>query len=232
MKPKDLKSVFTWEERRPLIKDKILYVPEYYFEHEKFVMPTLDTIFHNTNPVNLEYCSGNGDWIIERAKADPSKNWIGVEKQFKRVKKIWSKRENQGLKNLLIVCGEAHTFSKYYLHDNSIDSSYINFPDPWPKDKHAKNRLIKSLFLDELTRVLKHSSTLTVVTDDCDYKEQVINTCLDHDMFSSSHPEPYFITDLEDYGYSYFHDLWKRLGRTIHHMNFINKKNEFACLPS
>lgn len=224
MKPKDLKSVFTWENRKPLLKDKILYVPEYYFKHEEFEMPTLFDIFGNNNPIHLEYCSGNGDWIIERAKQNPNQNWIGVEKQFKRVRKIWSKRENNHLENLLIVCGEACTFSKYYLKPDVIDHSYINFPDPWPKDKHAKHRLIKTSFLDVLKQILKNKASLTVVTDDVDYKQQVIDICNQQEGFLSSYPSPFYVTDLEGYGYSFFKELWQNLGRTIHYMNFINEK--------
>jgi tRNA (guanine-N7-)-methyltransferase len=230
MKPKDLKAVFTWEDRKPLLKDGVQYVPDYYFRHEEYVMPEFHMIFQNNNPVYLEYCSGNGDWIINKAKENPTTNWIAVEKQFDRVRKIWSKSRNLDLKNLLIVCGEAYTFSKYYVKNNSISGGYINFPDPWPKDKHAKNRLIKPAFLDELSRILTSQSLLTFVTDDLDYTNEVIKIFLNHELFSSVHPKPYYLKNLENYGYSYFHELWKNLSRTIHHMSFINNKRELLCL--
>ncbi len=229
MKPKDLKPVFSWVDRHPLLRDMILYVPDYYFEHEKFQRPSFNEIFENDNPIALEYCTGNGDWVLEKAQAHPEKNWIAVEMQFDRVRKIWAKRENRQIKNLLIVCGEALTFSKFYLQKDEITQAYINFPDPWPKDKHAKNRLIQGPFLTEVSRVLKNEAPFTIVTDDVDYKNQAIQICLDHEHFESAIEKPYFLENPQGYGYSYFHDLWKKLGKTIHFIQFLNKKSQLIC---
>lgn len=223
MKPKDLKSVFSWETRKPLLKDKVLYVPEYYFKHEEFTVPCFKEIFGNNNPIDIEFCSGNGDWVINKAKENPNRNWIAVEKLHKRVRKIWSKRENFSLDNLLIVCGEALTYCKYYLKSHCISSVFINFPDPWPKERHAKHRLIKPMFLDELSKIVQEKGTMTIVTDDVEYKNSIIDICLAHKKFLSLHPYPYYKSNIDDYGYSYFHDLWKGLGKTIHHISFINQ---------
>ncbi|HEY4831009.1 MAG TPA: tRNA (guanine(46)-N(7))-methyltransferase TrmB, partial [Waddliaceae bacterium] len=168
MKPKALQAV-PFKERRPLLEDQVFFVPIHYTGYEHFTLPDLSIYFGNDHPVSVEFCSGNGDWIIEKAKLDPSKNWIAVEKRFDRVKKIWSKLKNHHLSNLLIVCGEACTFAHYYLLSDKIEEVYINFPDPWPKMKHAKHRLMQSIFLDELSRILMPGKKVTVVTDDFSY---------------------------------------------------------------
>ena len=156
MKPKDLKSPFSFEERTPLLKDGVLYVPEYYDNHSAFGHLDWKVIFGNTNPVSIEFCSGNGEWIIQKAQDNPDTNWVAVELQFERVRKIYSKRHNLGINNLLIVCGEALTFARHYVADASVEQAYINFPDPWPKKRHAKHRLIKPPFPKELARIVTY----------------------------------------------------------------------------
>lgn len=229
MKAKKLKIPFSFEERRPYLEDKVLYVPAYYFEHEKFETPSLSSIFENDNPVSIEFCSGHGDWIVSQAKKDPNRNWIAVEKQFERARKIFSKRENAELKNLVIVCGEAHTFIKHYLKDDLIENIFVNFPDPWPKGRHAKHRLIHTDFLDEISRIVKKGGHATFVTDDPTYAENMIALTTKHRKWDSLYKEPYFVTEMADYGYSYFRELWMSKGKIIHYMDFINQKETSLC---
>lgn len=229
MKPKDLKSTFTWETRAPLLKDKILYVPAYYSKHEEHSIPSVKEIFGNENPICIEYCSGNGDWILEKAKENPAINWIAVEKQFERVRKVFSKRENRGVKNLLIVCGEAFTFTKYYLTENTIQKIYINFPDPWPKQRHAKHRLIQGEFIEELSRIIVEEGDSVFVTDDTTYSQSIIKDLIQSKLWGSIYTDPYFITNIEDYGYSFFDTLWRKLGKDIYHMQFKNLKKSTVC---
>jgi tRNA (guanine-N7-)-methyltransferase len=223
MKPKDLKSLFTFEHRRPALSDHIFYVPIHYHDYECFKLPCLHLYFNNTHPVSVEYCSGNGDWIIEKAKNNPQHNWIAVEKRFDRVKKIWAKLKNQGIDNVLIVSGEALTFTKHYLQGSSIDDVYINFPDPWPKNKHAKHRLLQPIFLDELSRILKSGKKMTLVTDDTGYVSQTTALFCKHTAFEPAYDAPYFRVDVADYGGSWFETLWREKGKQIHYMEFIKK---------
>jgi len=219
MKPKNLKSPYRWEDRKPFLGDRVFYVPEYYDKHRECPLPDWKTIFGNDNPVIIEYCTGNGTWLAEKAK-DPSKNWIAVEWRFERVRKIWSKMKNLSLANLLIISGEAQTFTREYLPESSIDGVYINFPDPWPKDKHAKNRLFQHPFIDQLARVVKTDGTVTVVTDDPAYSQQIAQEMLKHPAWQSIFPAPYFITEWEGYGTSYFDALWRGKGKAIHYFQF------------
>lgn len=212
MKPKDLKPPFTWEERRPLLQEGVLYVPDYFSEHRPTLLPTLPP------RVQMEYCSGNGDWIIARAQAHPEIFWIAVELRFDRVRKIWSKSRNAGLENLLIVCGEAWTFTHHYLPPGSIERAYVNFPDPWPKARHEKHRLMRPDFIEEVARVL--TGTFTFVTDDAPYLEETLAYLTREPKLRPELPEPYYVTDREGYGSSYFDTLWRDKGRQIHYAEF------------
>lgn len=225
MKPKDLKATFTWSERRPLLNDGVFYVPAHYSDHQDFPFPDFSTLFPNNNPVIIEYCSGNGTWIADRALKNPETNWVAVEMKFDRVRKIWSKMKNHQISNLFIICGEALTVSKHYFKDQVFSGAYINFPDPWPKKRHAKHRLMREEFTSEVKRVLKPGAVLTLVTDDADYSSQAIDV-MNHPQsgFESEYPAPYYLADREGYGDSYFHSLWKERGRTIRFHRFANKK--------
>lgn len=216
MKPKDLRYPYRWNERRSLLKDKVLYVPEYYEGHEKEVLPPLPEVFGNGNPVHLEYCSGNGEWIIARAKEHPEINWIAVEMWFERVRKIYSKRFNDGIENLFIVSGEGLTFSREYLADRSLDAVYVNFPDPWPKDRHAKHRIIQETFVKELKRTVKERGTVRFVTDDIPYRNQMIR---------EMEGWPQIDVNDQNYGSSFFERLWRSHGLDIHHLCYENGKS-------
>ncbi|MBF5059092.1 tRNA (guanosine(46)-N7)-methyltransferase TrmB [Candidatus Neptunochlamydia vexilliferae] len=213
MKPKDLKRPYSWEERHPLLKDQVFYVPEYYDEHKKALFPPFQEFFGNENPVHLEYCSGNGEWIINRAQENPEVNWIAVEIWFERVRKIYSKTVNYGIDNLMIISGEGLTFAREYLPESCLDAVYVNFPDPWPKDRHAKHRIIQRPFVDELKRTVKTGGTVTLVTDDPTYKGQ-----MEYEM----QEWPKIAPLNENYGSSFFERLWLSKGRDIYHMSYAN----------
>ncbi len=217
MKTKDLHIPFDWENRQPVIVNRLLYVPAYFTEHKKF---DEKITFEKKQPLNIEYCSGNGQWIIDKAKSHPDINWIAVEMDFQRARKIWVKMHNENLNNLFVVMGEAKTFTKYYLLKESIDNIFINFPDPWPKKKHAKNRLLKKDFLTEVSRVLKQDHEITVVTDDTVYSKQAIDTFVEHKDYQNIYPSPYYVNELIDYGASYFNDLFVSQKKDIFYIKF------------
>lgn len=217
MKPKNLKAAFSWDERKPLLQDGIFHVPSHYFDYPTFCFPSWSDIklFGNNNPVYIEYCSGNGDWIINRAIKYPFVNWVAVEKRYDRVRKIWSKSKNKQLKNILIVCSEAWTFSLNYLKDETVDEIFINFPDPWPKNKHKKHRLMQPRFIHEIHRTLKTGKTITFVSDDEDYVNSTKELFFKDKNFQLSD-----LQDNQDYGSSRFEEMWRSQNKKIHYMQF------------
>ncbi len=208
-----LRYPFDWEHRRPMFHNDVFFVPEYYTKHSSDKFTNLQTYFGNKNPMNIEYCSGNGEWIIDKALKHPNINWIGVEMWFARVKKIYAKMIKNSLKNLLIVSGEGYAFTKNYLQDCVIDNIFINFPDPWPKDKHAKHRLIQQAFVLELKRIAKKNGTATFVTDSVAYKNQMLNEMIGWNKICYSQG---------DYGTSFFDRLWRSKGLEIHYLCYEN----------
>ena len=221
MKPQDLIIPFSWDERRPCLLDRLLFIPSYYTDYESWKkLFSLTEIFPNNNNAIIEYCSGNGQWIIDKAKNHPESNWIAVEKRFDRARKIWCKMKNDNISNLFVVMGEAYTFTKYFVDSNSIDTVYINFPDPWPKKKHLKHRLIHKDFVDELSRAMPLQAMVVIATDDLDATNRMKEFFIDHKGFMSTLPPPYYTNKWEGYGSSFFDDLWRQKGRSIQYLQF------------
>lgn len=220
MKAKEFKPLRSWEEREPVLQDQLFYIPTYYPAYEKFSLPAWRELFGNELPIAIEYCSGNGSWLIEKALVEPQFNWVGVEKRFDRVRKIYAKAKNRNIENLLVVWGEALTFSRYYIPSNSVDKLFINFPDPWPKNSAAKHRLLAPDFLNELHRIMKKEATLTFVTDDTSYHEKSCALFIKSSLFTSCFPEPFYTHEMPGYGTSFFETLWREKGKSIYYQQW------------
>jgi tRNA (guanine-N7-)-methyltransferase len=177
-------------------------------------------LFIQTQPIYLEFCSGNGTWIAEKAQQSPEINWIAVEKCFERARKIWLRMQKTGLTNLFVVCAEAELFTRTHLQTSSIEKIYINFPDPWPKNKHAKHRLFKLPFIEEVCRILTPQGELMVVTDDVAYSQQINRVLSQAHALVSTFKDPYYTTEMEEYGTSFFDALWRSQGKSIHYMHY------------
>jgi tRNA (guanine-N7-)-methyltransferase len=216
MRPHNLKFPFRWESREPLLLDGVLYVPKCYDRHDLWPKEELKEFLSLFKSIAVEYCSGNGLWVAEKAKECPSTLWIAVEKRFDRVQRIWAKKHNFSLQNLLVVCGDAATFTKYYLRSDLVDQIFINFPDPWPKARHAKKRIVQDSFVREMARISKIDAEVVLVTDDEPYSSQMSVEMLKKGDWASS----FSVIDWPEYGTSFFESLWKNQGKEIRYMKF------------
>jgi tRNA (guanine-N7-)-methyltransferase len=219
MRPKNLKFPFTWDNRKPIVHEGVLIVPHYYTSHGEWK----DELGLFSKEVCIEFCSGNGDWVLEKAAQNPSQYWVAVEMQFERVQKIWSKMHNQKVSNLLIVSGKAQEFARYYLPDGCAREIYVNFPDPWPKERHAKHRLIQKEFVDELARIVRGGGKATYATDDPTYSAQMIAEMRASPKWSPDFNDPFYIKEWESYGDSWFKNLWAGKGRDFFYMQFTRQ---------
>lgn len=220
-KPKDFKIPFTKNTAKITLENKTLFIPPN-TDTSSFTFPAWNdtALFGNNHPVYVEFCSGNGEWIIEKAIKNPLINWVAVEIRFDRIRKIWSKIQNNKLSNLSLIFGDARIFSKQFAQNNSISRLYVNFPDPWPKKRHAKHRVINDqLFLDA-SRILTADGSFIFVTDDSDYS----NIFVEHvNRFSHlfTHKAPLTSAPPSDYGTSFFDTLFRSQGKSIHYHEMI-----------
>lgn len=221
-KASDLRIPFTWAERRPILLDRAMYIPGYYDHHGSWgkLNFSSEELFGNNNPIAIEFCCGNGQWVGEMAKANPHLNWIGVDKLFERARKVWAKIHRESIPNLFVVCSDAATFVRHYVESSSVHEIHINFPDPWPKLRHAKNRLVRKEFLHELSCILEIGAFAHFVTDDFPYLNWMLQELSQSPLFQPIYPAPYYKENLEGFSPSFFGDLWTQQGRTIYHMKY------------
>jgi tRNA (guanine-N7-)-methyltransferase len=130
-------------------------------------------IFGNTRPVEVEIGTGKGTFLMARASARPEANFLGIE--WARAYALYSadRFRRAGLTNVKMLRTDAGVFFRKCIPTASLWRVHIYFPDPWPKKRHHRRRLLQDSFVDELRRVLKPGGQVLVVTDHRGYFEQI-----------------------------------------------------------
>jgi tRNA (guanine-N7-)-methyltransferase len=130
-------------------------------------------MFGNDHPVEMEIGIGKGTFITEQARARPDVNFFGIEwaRWFWRYASDRLRRHHCA--NARTVRAEALYFLTEFVRDESLAVLHVYFPDPWPKKRHHKRRLIQDPFLRQAERVLTPDGRLQIVTDHKDYFEQI-----------------------------------------------------------
>jgi tRNA (guanine-N7-)-methyltransferase len=139
--------------------------------------------------IELEIGCGNGHFISSFALAHQNRYFIGVELKKSRCIKILNKLEQADISNVEVVCGKAEHLLEH-IPQGSLDTIRIYFPDPWPKTKHRKKRLLRKPIIDILASSLKPGGKLCFATDFFDYSVQVKFLVLLSANFSIALNEP------------------------------------------
>lgn len=126
-------------------------------------------IFGNNNPIHIEIGMGKGRFLMDMAKVYPFINYIGIEKYSSVLLRAIQKmeREEQPLSNVRFIRMDAETIGNVFEMEE-VDRIYLNFSDPWPKDRHAKRRLPSREFLARYDKILKKEGQLEFKTDNKD----------------------------------------------------------------
>ena len=163
-------------------------------------------IFGNDNPIHIEIGMGKGTFIMESARRNPDINYIGIEKYSSVLLRALEKREQEpDIKNLYFIRMEAEYIEDVFDKDE-VDQIYLNFSDPWPKDRNAKRRLTSDRFLKRYTGVLKKEGRIIFKTDNIDLFEFSVETAKEcgweilaetRDLHKSEYNEGNIMTEYE-----------------------------------
>ncbi|MBH1941942.1 tRNA (guanosine(46)-N7)-methyltransferase TrmB [Mobilitalea sibirica] len=123
-----------------------------------------NNLFQNNNPIHVEIGMGKGKFIMQLAQRNPNINYIGIEKYSSVLLRALEKRREVELNNLFFIRFDAEYLNNIF-DTEEISRIYLNFSDPWPKDRHAKRRLTSREFLSKYNLCLKQEGEVIFKTD-------------------------------------------------------------------
>ncbi|GGH89158.1 tRNA (guanine-N7-)-methyltransferase [Pullulanibacillus pueri] len=149
---------------KPWAKDKLL-------EHSALVIPDPENYkgkwrekFNHSAPLHVEIGTGKGQFILGMAEQYPDINFIGIELEESIIVSALEKLLDKPLPNVLFLNKNANDLTDFFA-ENEVDELYLNFSDPWPKNRHEKRRLTYKSFLQNYRQVLKTKGKLNLKTD-------------------------------------------------------------------
>lgn len=183
------------------------------------IMQRLDfaALFGNGHPVELELGAGDGSLLLRHAAAHPGVNFIGVERLLGRLRKIDRKGRRLGLANLRAIRLEAAYLLEWMIPAASLSAIHVYFPDPWPKRRHWKRRLVNLRFTELAARALVPGGRFYVRTDDASYFQQMTEVGNAQAGFSAVAEPPDLLAVTTDFeadfnrdGIPTLHAAWER----------------------
>ena len=133
----------------------------------------LNSLFPSEQPIVMEIGYGMGEATWQIAKANPSTNYLGVEVHMPGVGKLMARLDEYELTNVRLIERDVFEVFYYMLKDSSLDGVHLFFPDPWPKKRHFKRRIVNERFLSEVHAKLKPGGYLHIATDWVPYAEWI-----------------------------------------------------------
>lgn len=132
-------------------------------------------VFGREAPVVMEIGFGNGDNLCQLARVNPNMNFLGVEVHRPGIGSLLLKLDRDGIENVRIICADAALVLARRIPKASLSAVYLLFPDPWPKKRHHKRRLLQHGFVTQIVERLCPGGDLHIATDWQDYAEHILN---------------------------------------------------------
>ncbi len=157
-----------------------------YFIPENNQKLDFDSLFGRQGNTVLEIGFGDGKSLVAMAQAQPETNFLGIEVHRPGIGSLLQALEVAGLKNVRVSNRDAVEVIKNQIANNSLDAVHLFFPDPWPKKRHHKRRIINQAFLSEIARVLRPAGLLHLATDWQDYATHMMQELDRHKLFQNT----------------------------------------------
>lgn len=149
---------------------EIIGASEYVVHEEEKRAGTWSEIFGNDQPVRIEIGMGKGRFLMDLARQNPEINYVGIEKYSSVLLRAIEKQREEELPNVRFIRMDAENITEVF-GEGEVDRIYLNFSDPWPKDRHAKRRLTSREFLARYHVILKKDGVVEFKTDNRDLFE-------------------------------------------------------------
>ena len=143
---------------------EVMIENEYVFTEPEGMKGTWSQVFGNDNPIRIEIGMGKGTFITTLAANNPDINYVGIEKYSSVLLRAVEKQDELQLPNLRFIRMDAEAICEVF-GEGEVDRIYLNFSDPWPKDRHAKRRLTSKQFFERYDNILKKDGVVEFKTD-------------------------------------------------------------------
>jgi tRNA (guanine-N7-)-methyltransferase len=174
-----------------------------------------DVFSRNNAPLVLEIGFGNGDTLLETAAAHPETDYLGIEVHRPGVGHLMRLLAQHGATNVRIYCADAIDVLKRCLADASLDGVNLFFPDPWPKKRHHKRRLVTPEFIDLIAKKLKVGGYFHTATDWEDYAQSMASALEANRRLRNTAPSGLFVERPCQRPLTKFERRGLRLGHTV-----------------
>ncbi|MDD2735307.1 MAG: tRNA (guanosine(46)-N7)-methyltransferase TrmB [Desulfuromonadaceae bacterium] len=182
--------------------------------------PTWNEVFGNDNPLALEIGCGVGDFIVQMAVLHPDVNFIALDFYNKGCIKTCKRVDKAELTNIRVLRAEARSFIEACIPAETLQMTVINCPDPWPKLRHRKRRLVNTGFVAYLSRFMKQDADLYFATDFVDYGLDVAGFMAIQHGFDNQLAPDTFRHHLEGYPVSKYMRRFLEMGQPIYYVHY------------
>jgi tRNA (guanine-N7-)-methyltransferase len=195
--------------------------PSEFMPADYFRRHSADDIFGNDHPLEIDLGCGDGSFLIEMAQHYPERNFLGIERLLGRVRGVCKRIQELGLTNVMVLRLESQYALDYLLAPSSVSRLHLLCPDPWPKARHHKRRLVQQEFLHILQKTLIPGGEFLFKTDHPEYYEWALEQL---EEFNESNPEQKFARlswpeECEEEGFFYpktdFERMWEDKGKKV-----------------
>ena len=185
--------------------------------------PDWEAVFDNTNPLNLEIGFGVGNFLIEMAIREPDENFIGMDFYHKGIRKVITRIDRYQVPNIRIVYGDAKEKLPILFNEAELSRIYINFPDPWPKKRHHKRRLIKPTFIKNLAAKLKPGGEVHIATDYEPYAIEILEFFEAELLLTNKSGHRTFLTQKKGVPQTKYEKKFINSGEKIFYLEFVKQ---------
>lgn len=181
----------------------------------------LETFFGRKADTILEIGFGMGASLAAMAKSRPELNFLGIEVHRAGIGSLVAQLHDEEINNVRIVTSDAVEFVRNHLSDDVLKGVQIFFPDPWPKKRHHKRRLVQDQFVHMLASRLKSGGFIHCATDWQEYAEQMLEVLSNEPLLSNSQPDGGYAPKPDTRPLTKFEERGQRLGHGVWDLIFI-----------
>jgi len=182
--------------------------------------------FGNSYPLKLEIGFGMGDFLIAMATREPECNFIGIDFSQDGIRKLLQRIKSRQLKNIRVVYGDVREKLPSLFKDEELETIYINLPDPWPKKRHSKRRLIKPELVEQITQKLVAKGRAHLATDSESYATEILEYFNAEPLLQNVSQEAGFIETRRLLPKSKYEKSFLYAGDKIHYLEYYKLASE------